>query len=129
MAKEAPKASFNITEVSDLTGIKAHVLRYWETEFPQLKPPKGPSGQRVYKQKDVEVILRLKRLLYDEEYTISGARKKLDDELKGARQGQLPLEFDLKEAEIAGLLVKIKRQVAALREQLERPLPEFEGDL
>src|SRR5262245_2016463 len=109
MPKEGAKSSFNITEVSDLTGMKAHVLRYWETEFPQLKPSKSQSGQRVYRQKDIDVILRLKRLLYEDEYTIAGARKKLEEELKGSRQGQLPLELDLKRAELAGVLMKVRR--------------------
>ncbi len=74
---------YRIGEVSRITGLEPHVLRYWETEFPQLKPDKGRSGQRLYKKKDLDHVLRIKRLLYQEGYTISGARKKLngrDDE-------------------------------------------------
>ena len=115
--------ALNIAEASDLTGVKAHVLRYWETEFPPLKPEKSRSGQRVYHQKDLEVIQRLKQLLYEEEYTISGARRRLEEDLKEVRRGQLPLALDLKEAEMVGVLMKIKRQVASLKELLERPLP------
>ena len=71
------KLFFKIGEVSRLTGIKSHVLRYWESEFPMLSPPKNRASQRVYRKKDIETILRIKSLLYDENYTISGARKRL----------------------------------------------------
>ena len=125
-SKEA--LSLNIAEVSDLTGIKAHVLRYWETEFSQLKPAKSRAGQRVYHQKDLDVLQRLKRLLYEEEYTISGARKRLEEDLKEVRRGQLPLALDLKEAEMLGVLMKVKRQVGALKELLERPLADIGGE-
>jgi DNA-binding transcriptional MerR regulator len=72
------KLFYRIGEVSRLAGLEPHVLRYWESEFPQLKPDKGKSGQRLYKQKDVDHVLRIKQLLYKEGYTISGARKKLN---------------------------------------------------
>ena len=61
-----------------LTGLERHVLRYWESEFPQIRPDKGKSGQRIYKQKDLDAVLRVKQLLYQEGYTISGARKKMN---------------------------------------------------
>jgi DNA-binding transcriptional MerR regulator len=76
------KIYFKIGEVCDLVGVQAHVLRYWETEFPQLSPQKNRSGQRSYRRKDVEISLRIKELLYDEMFTIAGARKKLQAELK-----------------------------------------------
>lgn len=76
------KIYFKIGEVCDLVGVQAHVLRYWETEFPQLSPQKNRSGQRSYRRKDVEISLRIKELLYDDMYTIAGARKKLQTELK-----------------------------------------------
>ena len=76
------KLYFKIGEVCDLVGVQAHVLRYWETEFPQLAPQKNRSGQRSYRRKDVEVSLRIKELLYDDMYTIAGARKKLQSELR-----------------------------------------------
>ena len=68
---------FKIGEVCDLAGVESHVLRFWETEFPTLKPSKTPSGQRQYRRKDVETVLTIKSLLYDEGYTIPGARKAL----------------------------------------------------
>ena len=76
------KLYFKIGEVCDLVGVQAHVLRYWETEFPQLAPQKNRSGQRSYRRKDVEISLRIKELLYDDMYTIAGARKKLQAELR-----------------------------------------------
>ena len=72
------KLFYRIGEVSRLTGLEPYVLRYWETEFPQLRPDKGRSGQRLYKKKDLDHIVRIKFLLYQEGYTISGARKKLN---------------------------------------------------
>jgi DNA-binding transcriptional MerR regulator len=74
---------FRIGEVSRLVGVKPYVLRYWETEFPALAPKKSATGQRVYRRRDVELLLEIKRLLYDKRYTLEGARK----HLKGAGRG------------------------------------------
>ncbi len=76
------KIFFKIGEVCDIVDVQAHVLRYWETEFPQLSPQKNRSGQRSYRRRDVEIALRIKELLYEDEYTIAGARKKLQHELR-----------------------------------------------
>jgi DNA-binding transcriptional MerR regulator len=77
------KIYFKIGEVCELVGVQAHVLRYWETEFAQLSPQKNRSGQRSYRRRDVEIALRIKELLYDEMFTIAGARKKLQAEARG----------------------------------------------
>ena len=77
------KLFFKIGEVCDIAGVQAHVLRYWETEFPMLQPQKNRAGQRTYRRRDVEMALRIKELLYDEQYTIAGAKKKLAGELRG----------------------------------------------
>ncbi len=77
------KIYFKIGEVCDLVGVQAHVLRYWETEFAQLSPQKNRSGQRSYRRRDVEIALRIKELLYEDMYTIAGARKKLQAEVRG----------------------------------------------
>ena len=74
------KIYFKIGEVCELVGVQAHVLRYWETEFPMLSPQKNKSGQRSYRRRDVEIALRIKQLLYNEMFTIAGARKKLQSE-------------------------------------------------
>jgi DNA-binding transcriptional MerR regulator len=73
---------FRIGDVAELAGLETYVLRFWETEFPMLTPRKTSNGQRQYRRKDVETILEIKRLLYDEGYTIAGARKTLQDRTK-----------------------------------------------
>src|ERR671938_1702145 len=78
------KLFFKIGEVCELAGVQAHVLRYWESEFPMLAPQKNRAGQRTYRKRDVEMALRIKELLYEDQYTIAGARKKLSSELRGA---------------------------------------------
>jgi DNA-binding transcriptional MerR regulator len=76
------KIFFKIGEVCDLVGVQAHVLRYWETEFPMLSPQKNRSGQRSYRRRDVEIALNIKELLYEDLYTIAGAKKKLQSEMR-----------------------------------------------
>jgi DNA-binding transcriptional MerR regulator len=78
------KLFFKIGEVCDITGIQAHVLRYWESEFPMLAPQKNRAGQRTYRKRDVEMVLRIKELLYEDQYTIAGAKKRLTNEIRGA---------------------------------------------
>ena len=83
-AREIPEKSlFRIGEVSRLTATKAFVLRYWESEFPMLQPVKSPSGHRLYRREDIETVFEIKRLLYDEGFTIAGARKHLADQQGG----------------------------------------------
>src|SRR5580693_2223174 len=76
------KLFFRIGEVSQLVGVEAYVLRYWESEFPGLSPRKSSSGQRMFRRKDVELLLRIKHLLYSQKFTIEGARKALQDKTK-----------------------------------------------
>jgi DNA-binding transcriptional MerR regulator len=82
------KDFYRIGEVSRLTALKPFVLRYWETEFPMLEPVKSPSGHRLYRQEDVEMVLRIKRLLYDEGFTIAGARRHLREQ-NGAGESEV----------------------------------------
>lgn len=86
------KLFFKIGEVCELAGVQAHVLRYWESEFPMLAPQKNRAGQRVYRKRDVEMALRIKELLYEDQYTIAGAKKRLTNELRGG--GKLKLNGD-----------------------------------
>src|SRR6201987_3685279 len=86
------KLYVRIGEVAELVRLPAYVLRFWETEFPQLKPVKSSTGQRMYRRKDVESVLRIKRLLYEEGFTIPGARKHLRSEVKSDKK-QTPLPF------------------------------------
>jgi DNA-binding transcriptional MerR regulator len=121
MAAKAPDMRYTIEEVSDLAGLKAHVLRYWETEFPHLKPERTKANQRLYRQKDLDLILHIKKLVYEKGFTLQGARKQLDDDLKEARQsGQLALALDLGSAELTGVLMKARRQARSLLEFLDK---------
>lgn len=86
------KLYFRIGEVARLCRLPAYVLRFWETEFPQLKPVKSSTGQRMYRRRDVENALTIKRLLYDEGFTIAGARQQLKEEVRPTKK-QSPLPF------------------------------------
>src|SRR5215471_10674142 len=79
------KLYFKIGEVSELLGVEAYVLRYWETEFSSLAPKKSGAGHRLYRRKDVELLLRIKHLLYEKRFTIEGARQTLQAETRAAR--------------------------------------------
>ena len=94
----AKKAYYSIGEVCDLVGLKPHVLRYWETQFDILRPTKNRAGNRVFRPKEIELVLLVKHLLYDEKYTIDGARQRLAEmksagELEEERQEVLEPEF------------------------------------
>ena len=99
------KLFYRIGEVSRISGLEQHVLRYWETEFPQIKPDKGKSIQRLYSKKDLEAVLLIKQLLYKEGYTISGARKKLN-----GKEGQDVVEsvLDTAKKELREILELLK---------------------
>ena len=103
MTKATPevpnKLFYKIGEVCEITDTQPYVLRFWESEFPQLAPRKNRSGQRVYQRKDIDMVIRIKKLLYDEEYTIAGARKKLDEEGGPAEGAQRPGKAAEKPAE------------------------------
>ena len=103
------KLFFKIGEVCELTETQPYVLRYWESEFPALAPAKNNSGQRIYRRRDIETILRIKSLLYEEGFTIAGAKKKLEQELKdeGAK-GQTPVTRPIANADPAAGLERIK---------------------
>jgi DNA-binding transcriptional MerR regulator len=122
--EKAPEMRLSIEEVSDLTGLKQHVLRYWENEFPQLRPERTRSNQRLYRQKDVDLILHIKQLVYERKFTLQGAREQLDGDLKEARQqGQLALELDLEQSQLMGTLIKARRQARSILELLDKSTP------
>lgn len=84
MDKPIPnKLFFKIGEVCEITETQPYVLRYWESEFPALAPAKNSSGQRIYRRRDIETVLRIKQLLYEEGFTIAGAKKRLEAEIAG----------------------------------------------
>ena len=111
------KTYFRIGEVSNLVGVDAHVLRYWETEFAIIKPFRGKSKQRLYRRQDVENLLRIKRLLHDEGYTISGARKFLKTLYHEQIEPRKAFPANLSEIDIP-LLCLIKKELQGILEQL-----------
>lgn len=108
------KLFFTIGEVSGVTGVKPYILRYWESEFRPLKPQKNTGGQRVYRRKDVELILYIKKLLYEEKFTIEGAKQRLKDE-RNSRQLEL-----FREDPKTTALIRLKHQLQSLAEYLKR---------
>ena len=109
------KIYFKIGEVSEIVGVEPYVLRYWETEFDLLKPSKAPSKHRLYKKRDVELLLDIKRLLYTEGFTIEGARKKLR-EVKKEEKDQMKLP--LTDRKYKNALIKVKKDLESLRKLL-----------
>ncbi len=107
------KMFYQIKEISELLGVKAHVLRYWETEFSQLRPDKGSTGQRIYRAKDLELVKRIKTLLYEEKFTIAGAKKKLAGELRNDKL-QMDLNLNLRENHLLNTIHKVKRELESL---------------
>jgi DNA-binding transcriptional MerR regulator len=110
----ATKPFLKIGEVAKLIGVKPHVLRYWESEFPSLKPRKNPSGQRIYAKADIEAIVKIKNLLYNQRYTISGAKKML------ARHEQEILPSHPIESSFAQEVTSLKRYIQELLKVLQR---------
>ena len=108
MSRGIKKLYYSISEVSEITELKAYVLRYWETEFPQLKPPKNRAGNRTYRKKDIEIILKIKELLYEKKFTIDGARNILkgNEDLSDI---EISPNVDLEKQEI--ILSKIKEEL------------------
>lgn len=92
------KLFFKIGEVCELAGVQAHVLRYWESEFPMLAPQKNRAGQRVYRKRDVEIALRIKELLYEDQYTIAGAKKRLANDLRAGGKFRVVSSDDSEES-------------------------------
>jgi DNA-binding transcriptional MerR regulator len=112
------KLYFKIGEVSSIVGVKPYVLRYWETEFDLLKPGKAPSRHRLYKRKDVEMLLTIKELLYSEGYTIDGARKKLKQRSKDGidnKEQKSPPPLPLPNYAYKEVVARIKEDLASLQ--------------
>lgn len=116
------KLFFKIGEVSDLVGVKPHVLRYWESEFDVLKPRKTRSGHRLYRRSDVEILQRIRRYLHEEGYTIAGARRKLVRQDRGADGDDV--EYAAQVQKLKTALQRTERRnrdvLTELKEQVER---------
>ena len=120
-AQDIPdKLYFRIGEVARLCGLASYVLRFWESEFTQLKPNKGGTGQRLYRRRDVEIVMRIKQLLYNEGYTIPGARQAIKAELRAGKDAQLGLG-GVGEAVDARHLLALQKELRDLHALLSRP--------
>ena len=117
---------YSISEVSDLVGVKPHVLRYWETQFKMLRPKKGRGGARMYRKRDVEVLFEIKQLLYDQRFTIAGARRRILDGKDEKDQIELPFSKLDREETLRALrkdmegLLNLLRQEAQARGRARR---------
>ncbi len=114
------KLYFRIGEVSRLLGLQPYVLRYWETEFPMLAPRKSGSGHRLYRRKDVELLLEIKRLLYENRYTIEGAKRRLGLEGKSRESAGPPEQGALFPAVPSDAVKAIRTELASLLDLLSR---------
>lgn len=118
MAQAIPeKLYYRIGEVADLTDIPAYVLRYWESEFKLLRPKKNPAGQRLYRKRDVELVLRIKTLLYGERLTLEGAKKRLQAE---SRRHVEQLGLGVREAAYGEALRRVRARLETIRSLLAR---------
>ncbi len=113
---------FRIGEVADILEVKPYVLRYWETEFPDIKPVKSQSNQRLYKRRDVELLQAIKRLLYDEKFTINGARQHLKDLMR-----QQPRDTSDDDTLVDDALIEAPASAAAVRAEPVKSVAQPKG--
>jgi DNA-binding transcriptional MerR regulator len=109
------KLYYKIGEVSKITGVKPHVLRYWESEFRAIRPYKTRSLQRLYRKRDIELVLKIKKLLYEDLFTIPGAKRKIKDAPDKAKQ--MELQFDKKAYK--KIFMEIKRELKEITQSLK----------
>jgi len=110
------KIYYSITEVAEMAQVKPHVLRYWETEFSTLRPRKNRAGNRTYREKDVQLVLLIRKLLYEEGFTIKGARKRLQEK-KAADRDQIEIPFT--QSEQKNRLSEIRAELESLLSYLD----------
>jgi DNA-binding transcriptional MerR regulator len=110
------KLYYRIGEVEAITGVPAYVLRYWESEFKLLRPKKNSAGQRLYRQRDLDLVQRIKTLLYEERLTLEGAKKRL---LAESRRASEQLDLGMREATYADALRRIRDTLTTLRTRLK----------
>jgi len=115
----AEKLYYRIGEVEEIAGVPAYVLRYWESEFKLLRPKKNPAGQRLYRKADLELVLRIKSLLYDERLTLEGAKKRLRSESRGLDQ----MDLGLRGATLEEVLRRTRSRLQAIRQRLAASRP------
>lgn len=111
---------YSISEVSDMIGVKPHVLRYWESQFKMLRPKKGRGGARMYRKRDIEVLFEIKQLLYDQRFTIAGARRRILDERADTKdQIELPFSRLDREEMLRGLRKDMEGLLNLLRQEAQ----------
>lgn len=126
------KIYFKIGEVSDIVGVKPYVLRYWETEFRDIIPVKSRTNQRLYRRKDVELVLRIRELLHKERFTIDGAKKRLKEESRTKKGGDskstsqlgLTFESDKKKGGLSGNKTEIRAELSDLLKEMQESIHE-----
>lgn len=109
MAEERRKRYYSISEVADILEVKPHILRYWEGEFSVLRPRKNRAGNRAYTERDIKIALAVKTLLYEDKYTIEGAKKRMKEDHGGSDKDQLEIPFEQLQA---------KNEIRAIRTEL-----------
>ncbi len=109
---------YKIGEVCKMADVQPYVLRYWETEFPALAPNKSGGGQRLYSQREIDTILRIKQLLYSEGFTIAGAKKKLEAEITGG--DAVPAASSAAQKELTKALLEVRKELRAILQILSR---------
>ena len=120
------KLYFSISEVAEMTSVKPHVLRYWESEFPELRPKKNRAGNRSYREKDIRTVMTIRDLLYKEGYTIAGARNRLKDRGRSEEPARAAARVEVVEppqetpkAGSAQLLREMREELQELRKRLD----------
>lgn len=119
------KLYYSISEVSTITGLEQYVLRYWESEFPQLKPAKNRAGNRIYTNKDIKLILYIKKLLRDERYTIEGAKRVLEEYVPEADTPEqlellsVPQKKKVQDEEIRAEMIEVREFLEEIAEKLK----------
>ncbi|HMA77485.1 MAG TPA: MerR family transcriptional regulator [Candidatus Krumholzibacteriaceae bacterium] len=119
MTKSNTKLYYSIGEVSNLLGVKAHVLRYWESQFPVLKPRRSKAGNRTYRIRDIKYLLSIQKLLHENGFTISGARKKLKDSGNNPDLLIEQLNIPFSDPQNRKLLLSVKKELAELKKLID----------
>ena len=120
MTKTMTKLYYSIGEVSELVGVKPHVLRYWESQFPKLNPKKNRAGNRSYRISDIKYLLSIKTLLYERGYKIDGARKKMNESHNNPDLLVQQLNIPFSDPENRKIILSLKEDLAELKEMVEK---------
>lgn len=119
MKQKAQKLYYSIGDVSELVGVKAHVLRYWETQFPALKPRKNRAGNRTYRVGDIKCILAIRKLLYEKGYTIAGAKQKLKESNNNPDKLSMQLDIPFAEPGKFEIVLSFKEDLLKLKKLVD----------